>query len=97
MLLMLFPPFLSERCFSRPSSKYVWVAQPVIEHREPSLEFSHLLVNPKFLLHAICMLFFLVGIGFVFFDLIIKVVFWSCNSAVDYATGDRLPGKRIIR
>ena len=85
--LVCFPPFLSERRFLRPSSNVKMPDPPFpLEYKQLSLDFSHQLIGVKFLFHAACTLCLLALSVVAFLDGIVRVVFWSCNSAVCLAT-----------
>ena len=87
LFLVCFPPFLSERRFLRPSSNVKMPDPPFpLEYKQLSLDFSHQLIDVKFLFHAACTLCLLALSVVAFLDGIFRVVFWSCNSAVCLAT-----------
>ena len=92
--LVCFPPFFSERLLLPASNDERRETGPGVpsvlpEYKESSLELSQTLMNPKFLFHSVCLLFILVISAFTFVDIIGRVVFWTCNSAVCFATSDR--------
>ena len=100
LLYLGFPPFSSECFFHWASSEWMRQPQPqgfLLSKYRVIVGVVKQLMNAKFFLHLPCLLCILAISVLTILDAFIRLVFWSCNTAVIFATSERFPQKAHVQ
>ena len=72
----------------------ITVTSPIYhDYSQRSLEWSQYFMSPKAVFYAACLLVILLTAVYVILDGVLRLVFWSCSSAVVLVTPETLPQK----